>query len=102
MARRTETRLTGALSPALCALMVAALVTACEAAVEPTTGERSFQVTIPGTAAHGDRLEDQWERCLRFRSPSVCSRRLPAIVPSARPAPANASAPADPSVQPPQ
>lgn len=49
---------------------------ACETVIDPATGATRVTVTLPGTTAHGERLDEQWQRCIAFNSESVCRRRL--------------------------
>jgi hypothetical protein len=65
------------IGPVLSLLALMSLVTACEKTMEPATGERTTRVTIPGTAAHGERIEERWRRCLLFNPESLCARRVP-------------------------
>jgi hypothetical protein len=62
-------------------------LTACEKTIEPATGERTTRVTIPGTSAHGVRMEERWRRCLVSNPESLCARRLPGGRPDSGPAP---------------
>ena len=55
------------------ALLIAA---GCETAIDPQSGERTTRVTAPGTAAHGERLEERWRQCIRFGSEDRCARNL--------------------------
>jgi hypothetical protein len=57
-------------------LVLAGLASGCEQTVAPAADERVFRVTIPGTAAHGERLEERWRECLRVHSSTVCERRF--------------------------
>jgi hypothetical protein len=82
------------------ALAAISLAAACEKTVDPRTGERTFQLSMPMTPEHRDRLERRWQECIRFRSQSVCDQRHPGGRPtrgsSPRAAPAESSA-ADPA-----
>ena len=46
-----------------------------------------MRLSVPMTQRHGERLNQQWEECVRFRSVSACERRFPA----GRPAPGSAT-----------
>ena len=50
-------------------------VTGCETRIDPNTGRQSTVVTVPGTAAHGARMEERWRQCTEYYSPTVCERR---------------------------
>lgn len=70
-----------------CLLALISLAAACEKTMDPSTGERTTRMTIPGTAAHGERMEERWRRCLLFNPESLCARRLPGERPGSGPAP---------------
>ncbi|SUS08692.1 hypothetical protein DF3PA_230017 [Candidatus Defluviicoccus seviourii] len=70
------------------ALVAVSLVVGCQKTVDPRTGEGNIQLSVPMTQRHGDRLEQRWEECVRFRSVSACERRLPGARPARRSAPA--------------
>lgn len=65
------------MAPPVCLLALISLAQACEKTVDPATGERTIRMTVPGTAAHGERMEERWRRCLLFNPESLCARRLP-------------------------
>jgi hypothetical protein len=44
-----------------------------------------MRVTIPGTAAHGERIKERWRRCLQSNPESLCARRLPGGRPASGP-----------------
>jgi hypothetical protein len=75
------------IGPPVCLLALIGLVAACEKTMDPATGERTIRVTMPGTAAHGGRMEERWRRCLLFNPESLCARRLPGERPGSGPAP---------------
>ena len=50
---------------------------ACETAVNPSTGMSETRLTLPLTAANAQRAEAQWRQCIQFRSESYCARNLP-------------------------
>lgn len=54
---------------------------ACETVIDPGTGQTTLRTTLPGTAAHGERLNERWQRCLLINPKSTCSR----LHPQARP-----------------
>jgi hypothetical protein len=54
---------------------------ACETGIDPSTGQTSLRTTLPGTAAHGERLNERWQRCLLINPKSTCTR----LHPQARP-----------------
>jgi hypothetical protein len=78
------------------ALVSIGVATACEKTIEPGTGERNLRLAVPMTPEHGERLDQRWQECLRFRSPSVCERRHPGARPTGRSAP---TAPAEADVE---
>lgn len=65
------------LGAAVIMLTAAFVSSGCEKTIDPATGDRTARMTVPGTAAHGERLDERWRRCLSFRSQSTCQRRLP-------------------------
>ena len=72
------------LAPALIACAALLLAAGCEMKVDKETGRQTTNITIPGTAAHGFRMEDRWNRCMEFHSASYCQRRHRAARPPAR------------------
>lgn len=70
------------------ALVAVSFVAGCEKTVDPRTGDGNIQLSVPMTQRHGERLEQRWEECVRFRSVSACERRLPGARPAPRSAPA--------------
>lgn len=72
------------------ALVAVSLAVGCQKTVDPRTGEGNIQLSVPMTQRHGERLDQRWEECVRFRSVSACERRLPGARPARRPAPAGA------------
>jgi hypothetical protein len=73
-------RVTIGTTAAVCLVIAAAFLSACEMEVDPETGNQTIRPTIPATlpmtAAHGKRLEERWQRCMRFYSRTVCDRRV--------------------------
>jgi hypothetical protein len=61
----------------LAALASVGLASACEKTIDPRTGDRNFQLSVPLTPEHGERLEQRWQECIRFRSRSICDERQP-------------------------
>lgn len=70
------------------ALVTVGLAAGCEKTIEPSTGERNMRVTVPLTPAHRERLDRQWQECVRFRSVSACERRFPGTRPAGGSVPA--------------
>lgn len=62
---------------ALLPLLMLALLTACEMALDPSTGQSQTRLTIPGTAANDAAARERWAECVQFRSESFCERNLP-------------------------
>jgi|GEM_PF-4374153 hypothetical protein len=65
---------------AVCLVIAAAFLSSCEMEVDPESGNQTIRPTIPATlpmtAAHGERLEERWQRCMRFYSRTVCDQRV--------------------------
>jgi hypothetical protein len=61
----------------LAPLLLLTGIVGCEQTIDPATGNRTTSVTVPGTAAHGERLEERWRQCLQSNPESLCARRLP-------------------------
>ena len=59
-------------------------VAGCETRIDKDTGRQTTNITIPGTTAHGFRMQDRWNRCMEFYSESYCRRRHRAARPPAR------------------
>lgn len=78
------------------ALVAVSVAAGCQKTVDPRTGEGNIRLSVPMTQRHGERLNQQWEECIRFRSVSACERRFPGT----RPAPG--SEPATPAAADPQ
>ena len=58
-------------------LMLVGILAACETVFDPATGQTETRLTLPFTAANAAASEEQWRRCLQFRSESYCQRNLP-------------------------
>lgn len=70
------------------ALVAVGLAAGCEKTVDPRTGEGDIRLSVPMTSSHGERLNQRWEECIRFRSVSACERRLPGSRPAGGSVPA--------------
>jgi hypothetical protein len=71
-------------------LLLPCILTACEKAIDPATGQAQTRWTLPLTAANAEAAEARWRRCIQFRSESYCARNLP----GGRPAGVSTSQPA--------
>lgn len=71
------------------ALVAVGLAAGCQKTVDPRTGEGDIRLSVPMTSSHGERLNQQWEECVRFRSVSACERRLPGSRPAGGSVPAS-------------
>ena len=58
-------------------LMLVGILGGCETAFDPATGQTETRLTLPFTSANAAASEEQWRRCLQFRSESYCRRNLP-------------------------
>jgi hypothetical protein len=58
-------------------LMLVGILGGCETVFDPVTGQTETRLTLPFTAANAAAAEEQWRRCLQFRSESYCQRNLP-------------------------
>ncbi len=70
--------------PLIAVLMIGGLVAACDKQVDVRSGERDMQLTLPGTRAHGERLDARMRECLRWNPPSLCERRHPGAASAGR------------------
>lgn len=70
------------------ALVAVGLAAGCQKTVDPRTGEGNIRLSVPMTSRHGERLNQQWEECVRFRSVSACERRFPGTRPAGGSVPA--------------
>ena len=70
------------------ALVAVSLAAGCQKTVDPRTGEGNIQLSVPMTQRHGERLDQRWEECVRFRSVSACERRFPGTRPAGGSVPA--------------
>lgn len=68
---------------ALCMAASLGLLTACEMTVDPETGQRTTQWTLPGTAANEASFNEQWRRCTQFASESYCEQQFGGRTPMA-------------------
>lgn len=66
-------------------LAVAAFLAGCELSGSPSTGEGSFRLGIPGTAANEAIFQERWNSCIQFSSPSVCAKRFGGRTPRGSP-----------------
>ncbi len=82
-------------------LLISGLLAACDKQVDVRSGDRAMQLTLPGTRAHGARLEARVQECLRWNPPSLCDQRHPGARSDGGPvtdaAAPEAETPADPS-----
>lgn len=65
-------------------LALAVSLAACDATVDPRTGESNLRLTLPGTAANEASFQQQWDRCVAFGSESQCAKRFGGRTPSNR------------------
>ncbi len=61
---------------ALCLTACLGLMTACELAFAPGTGEATTRLTLPGTAANEASFNERWRRCTQFASQSYCEQQF--------------------------
>jgi hypothetical protein len=62
--------------PAFFGFLIIGLPTGCESTIDPQTGETTTRFNVPGTEANRENLERQWRECTRYKSRTVCRRRL--------------------------
>lgn len=78
-------------------LLLAAITTGCEKAIDPQTGDTAMRLTVPGTSANETARQQRWRRCIQFRSESFCDRSVPGGRPAgaAGPPPTQEQTPAE-------
>jgi hypothetical protein len=59
------------------AVLLAAVVAACQTEFDPRTGETRTRLTLPFTEANAAAQQERWRRCVAFRSNSFCERNVP-------------------------
>lgn len=69
------------------AILALLLLTGCETAIDPATGQARTRLTLPLTEANAERAQRQWQECIQFRSESYCERTLPGGRPPNTPSP---------------
>lgn len=68
--------MTNSVRAALCLLVSAGLMSGCEMTIDPQTGARSTQWTLPGTTANEASFNERWRRCTQFASQSYCEQQF--------------------------
>ena len=53
------------------------IASGCDKTIDPAAGEANIRLTLPGSTAHGARLDQRWEQCVQNNPPSLCDRRFP-------------------------